>query len=283
MASRAGATLERGDADRCGVPADGDRRRSRRRAPLRGPRSRSSGYAHLLAYDHVLGADPAAHAPWHGPYDVDTTFHEPFVLFGYLAACTSARAGHRESSSCRSARPRSSPSRPPRSTCSPTAGSASASGSAGTRSSTRRSASRLRRPRPRACREQIELLRRLLDASARSPTTASTSTSPAAGLAPLPVQRPDPDLDRRRSRRAGLPPRRPARRRLVPAGAARDRELDDARAIVADAAPRTRAAIRRRSGMEGRVSWTDRRRRQARRPRRPLAATRAPRTCRSTR
>ena len=28
------------------------------------------GFAHLLAYDHVLGADPEAHAPWHGPYDV---------------------------------------------------------------------------------------------------------------------------------------------------------------------------------------------------------------------
>jgi probable F420-dependent oxidoreductase len=48
----------------------------------------SLGFAHLLAYDHVLGADPAVHAPWNGPYDIDTTFHEPFVLFGYLAACT---------------------------------------------------------------------------------------------------------------------------------------------------------------------------------------------------
>jgi probable F420-dependent oxidoreductase len=47
------------------------------------------GFAHLLAYDHVLGADPAVHAPWTGPYDVDTTFHEPFVLYGYLAAVTS--------------------------------------------------------------------------------------------------------------------------------------------------------------------------------------------------
>ena len=28
------------------------------------------GYAHLLAYDHVLGADPAVHAGWSGPYDV---------------------------------------------------------------------------------------------------------------------------------------------------------------------------------------------------------------------
>src|SRR5690348_3334584 len=46
------------------------------------------GFAHLLAYDHVLGADPAVHEPWRGPYDVDTTFHEPFVLFGHLAAIT---------------------------------------------------------------------------------------------------------------------------------------------------------------------------------------------------
>src|SRR3954469_4345669 len=46
------------------------------------------GYRHILAYDHVLGADPAVHEGWAGPYDVDTTFHEPFVLFGYLAAIT---------------------------------------------------------------------------------------------------------------------------------------------------------------------------------------------------
>jgi len=47
------------------------------------------GFRHLLAYDHVLGADPAVHSGWRGPYDVWTTFHEPFVLFGYLAAITS--------------------------------------------------------------------------------------------------------------------------------------------------------------------------------------------------
>ncbi len=46
------------------------------------------GFAHVLAYDHVLGADPAVHRGWAGPYDVDTTFHEPFVLFGFLAAVT---------------------------------------------------------------------------------------------------------------------------------------------------------------------------------------------------
>jgi probable F420-dependent oxidoreductase len=47
------------------------------------------GYRHLLVYDHVLGADPTVHAPWSGPYDVNTTFHEPFVLFGFLAGISS--------------------------------------------------------------------------------------------------------------------------------------------------------------------------------------------------
>ena len=37
------------------------------------------GFSHLLAYDHVLGADPHVHQPWTGPYDVHTTFHEPSV------------------------------------------------------------------------------------------------------------------------------------------------------------------------------------------------------------
>jgi probable F420-dependent oxidoreductase len=46
------------------------------------------GYAHLLTYDHVVGADPAIHQDWAAPYDVHTTFHEPFVLFGYIAAIT---------------------------------------------------------------------------------------------------------------------------------------------------------------------------------------------------
>jgi probable F420-dependent oxidoreductase len=46
------------------------------------------GYRHLLAYDHVLGADPVVHAPWTRPYDVNTVFQEVFVLFGYLAGIT---------------------------------------------------------------------------------------------------------------------------------------------------------------------------------------------------
>jgi probable F420-dependent oxidoreductase len=47
------------------------------------------GFRHILAYDHVVGADPAVHQGWAGPYNIATTFHEPFVLFGYLAAVTS--------------------------------------------------------------------------------------------------------------------------------------------------------------------------------------------------
>ncbi len=47
------------------------------------------GFRHVVAYDHVVGADPAVHQGWDGPYDIDTEFHEPFVLFGYLAGCTS--------------------------------------------------------------------------------------------------------------------------------------------------------------------------------------------------
>ncbi len=47
------------------------------------------GFAHILVYDHVLGADTEVHKNWRGPYDLNTMFHEPFVLFGYLAAVTS--------------------------------------------------------------------------------------------------------------------------------------------------------------------------------------------------
>ncbi|MGH3594754.1 MAG: LLM class F420-dependent oxidoreductase [Mycobacterium sp.] len=48
------------------------------------------GFAHLLAYDHVVGADPEVHIGWDGPYDLHTTFHEPLVTFGYLAAVTTS-------------------------------------------------------------------------------------------------------------------------------------------------------------------------------------------------
>jgi probable F420-dependent oxidoreductase len=46
------------------------------------------GFTHILAYDPVVGADTTVHQGFQGPYDIDSTFHEPFVMLGYLAAVT---------------------------------------------------------------------------------------------------------------------------------------------------------------------------------------------------
>ena len=57
------------------------------------------GYRYILAFDHVLGADPASHTlsrtpmpPTIGaeaePYGYTHAFHEIFVLFGFFAAAT---------------------------------------------------------------------------------------------------------------------------------------------------------------------------------------------------
>ena len=46
------------------------------------------GYDHLVIFDHVLGADSRRPGGWSGVYDHRSTFHEPFVLYGYLASIT---------------------------------------------------------------------------------------------------------------------------------------------------------------------------------------------------
>lgn len=46
------------------------------------------GFDYLLAYEHVLGANPDRPGGWHGPYTHESAFHEPFVLFGFLAGLT---------------------------------------------------------------------------------------------------------------------------------------------------------------------------------------------------
>ncbi len=46
------------------------------------------GFTHILAFDHVLGANPDRPGGWKGPYTYRHAFHEPFVLFGFLAAAT---------------------------------------------------------------------------------------------------------------------------------------------------------------------------------------------------
>lgn len=55
-----------------------------------------AGYERLVVFDHVLGIDPARREAWRGskeleaiPYTYESMFHEPFVLFGYLASVTS--------------------------------------------------------------------------------------------------------------------------------------------------------------------------------------------------
>ena len=50
----------------------------------------SAGYDHLLVFDHVLGGtlerfDTLGRRP---PYTDESPFHEVFVLFGFLGACT---------------------------------------------------------------------------------------------------------------------------------------------------------------------------------------------------
>ena len=46
------------------------------------------GYQHLLAFDHVLGANAGSRPDWSGAYRHTDSFHEPFVLFAYLAGLT---------------------------------------------------------------------------------------------------------------------------------------------------------------------------------------------------
>lgn len=46
------------------------------------------GYRHVLAYDHVLGANPERPGGWQGPYTHKSAFQEPFVLFGFMAGVT---------------------------------------------------------------------------------------------------------------------------------------------------------------------------------------------------
>ena len=48
----------------------------------------SMDYSHILAFDHVLGANAASRPGYRGPYDHNSLFHEPFVLYGYLAGIT---------------------------------------------------------------------------------------------------------------------------------------------------------------------------------------------------
>ncbi len=46
------------------------------------------GFDHLLTYDHVLGAPHDREPKLSGPYTENDPFHDPFVMFSYLAGIT---------------------------------------------------------------------------------------------------------------------------------------------------------------------------------------------------
>ena len=65
------------------------------------------GYQDLAAPDHVLGVNVASRPDWGDRNTSADLFHDPFVLFGFLAACTrniefsTRRLYVRETSRCR--------------------------------------------------------------------------------------------------------------------------------------------------------------------------------------
>jgi probable F420-dependent oxidoreductase len=214
-------------------------------------RAEELGYSHLLAYDHVLGADPAVHTGWQGPYDVTTTFHEPFVLFGYLAGIASLELVT------------GIIILPQRQTALVAKQAAEVDLLSGGRfrlgvglgwnAVEYEALGQDFTSRGRRVEEQVDLLRRLwTEPSVTYQGRFDTVTG--AGLAPLPVQRPIPIWFGAQSERAyrrvgqladGWFPQ-------VPPGP----KLDEARAVVdqaAVAAGRDPAQL----GMEGRVSWRD--------------------------
>lgn len=46
-------------------------------------------FTHILAYDHVLGANPERPGGWSGPYTYRNPFQEPLTFFSFLAGLTS--------------------------------------------------------------------------------------------------------------------------------------------------------------------------------------------------
>jgi probable F420-dependent oxidoreductase len=216
-----------------------------------GLRVEELGYAHLLAYDHVLGADPEVHRPWNGPYNVHTTFHEPFVLFGYLAAITSLELvtgiiilPQRQTALV---------AKQAAEVDLLTTGKFRLGVGLGWNAVEYEALGKEFTNRGARMDEQITLLRRLWTEPTVTHDGAFERVT-GAGIAPLPTQRPIPIWIGAQSKRAyervgrladGWFPQ-------VPPGP----KLDEARAIVEDAA---REAGRDPSalGMEGRVSWTD--------------------------
>ena len=47
------------------------------------------GFNHVVAYDHILGANPQRPGGWQGPYSYQSVFQEPLTLFSFMAGVTS--------------------------------------------------------------------------------------------------------------------------------------------------------------------------------------------------
>ncbi len=212
-------------------------------------RAEELGFTHVLAYDHVVGADPAVHEGWDGPYDVHTTFHEPMVLYGYLAAVTAMELvtgiiilPQRQTALA---------AKQAAEVDLLTGGNFRFGVGIGWNRVEYEALGQDFTVRGRRLEEQITLLRRLW--TEQTVTFGGTfDRVTGAGLAPLPVQRPIPvwigAQSPRAYRRAGqladgwFPQMEPGQK------------LDEARRIVAQAATeagRDPASL----GMEGRVSW----------------------------
>ena len=208
------------------------------------------GYGHVLCYDHVVGADAEVHKDWKGPYDLHTTFHEPFVLFGFLAACTALELvtgiiilPQRQTALV---------AKQAAEVDLLTGGHFRLGVGLGWNAVEYEALGKEFSNRGARIDEQVELLRALW--SKQSVTFhGAHETVTGAGLAPLPVQRPIPVWFGAQSA--------PAYRRVgrladgwfpqVPPGP----RLDEARAVV-DAAARGAGRDPATLGMEGRVSWT---------------------------
>ena len=48
----------------------------------------SLGFSHIMAYDHILGANPRRPGGWLGPYTFNDPFHEPLVLYSFMTGLT---------------------------------------------------------------------------------------------------------------------------------------------------------------------------------------------------
>jgi probable F420-dependent oxidoreductase len=209
------------------------------------------GFSHVLAYDHVLGADQAVHTGWSGPYDLLTTFHEPMVMFGYLAAVT--RLELVTGIIILPQRQTALVAKQAAEVDLLTGGRFRLGIGLGWNAVEYEALGQDFTSRGRRMSEQVGLLRRLW--TEQSVTfSGEFETVTGAGLCPLPVQRPIPLWF------GGQSPRAYARIGQLADGwfpqMPPDQRLDEALAVIAEAA----AAAGRdpaRIGMEGRVSWTE--------------------------